>query len=205
MTIITNKQTNETNMECSICYDEIHADHGIKPPCGHEFHNKCLTQWILKHSSCPICRYKLADEDTLEEEEEASYYENDEEDGEPSVHILESEEMPLNDTIFSSIFDFATECANTNDDIWRPLMDEDDMAYVISAWIQKKTDNTLHRIYLNIRKYDENIIVDYNIEILRNHTEIREEYLRTYLKNVGNSMDRINAVAVAIGCPILPG
>jgi hypothetical protein len=147
----------------------------------------------------------LADEDTLEEEEEASYYENDEEDGEPTIHILENEEMPLNDTIFSSIFDFATECANNNDDIWRPSIDEDDMTY-ICAWIQKKTNNTLHRIYLNICKYDDdtnNIIVDYNIEILRNHIEISEEYLRTYLKNVGNSMDRINSVAT--GCPILPG
>jgi hypothetical protein len=141
----------------------------------------------------------LADEDTIEAEAEADY---EDEDAETNVHILENEETSINDTIFNSIFDYVNKCANNeDDDIWRPSSEEENMKYVCS-WIQKKSDNTLHRIYLNICKYDEysnDIIVDYNIELLRNHTEIREEYLRTYLKTVGNSINRLNIVDRPLG------
>ena len=189
-------------MECSICYDEIRAKQCVKSPCGHEFHNKCLTQWVFTHSSCPICRYKLADENTIEAEAEAEAEDEYEyEDAETNVHILGNDEVSINDTIFNSICDYVNKCTTNEADIWMSSVEEENMKYV-SSWIQKKSDNTLHRIYLNICKYDEysnDIIVDYNIELLRNRTEIREEYLRTYLKTVGNSINRLNIVDRPLG------
>lgn len=44
--------------ECSICYTELTSDTGKSVlGCGHEFHIKCVGQWLLSGSaSCPLCR-----------------------------------------------------------------------------------------------------------------------------------------------------
>jgi hypothetical protein len=62
---------------CAICYDDITDEKScVKTPCGHCFDNECLTQWLLKKDTCPICRFKFGetkvdyDEDEEDDEDE---------------------------------------------------------------------------------------------------------------------------------------
>eukprot|EP00188_Purpureofilum_apyrenoidigerum_P005173 Plantae.Rhodophyta-Purpureofilum_apyrenoidigerum.ctg64703.p1 GENE.Plantae.Rhodophyta-Purpureofilum_apyrenoidigerum.ctg64703~~Plantae.Rhodophyta-Purpureofilum_apyrenoidigerum.ctg64703.p1 ORF type:complete len:295 (-),score=32.57 Plantae.Rhodophyta-Purpureofilum_apyrenoidigerum.ctg64703:335-1219(-) len=45
---------------CVICvesYDQ--GDELFELPCKHQYHQACVTQWLLKHNTCPICRGPL--------------------------------------------------------------------------------------------------------------------------------------------------
>lgn len=42
-------------MICQICLDEIEYDNQ-KLLCSHSFHKKCIINWLIINSSCPICR-----------------------------------------------------------------------------------------------------------------------------------------------------
>jgi len=44
--------------ECSICL-EINNNKMIKTVCDHEFHEKCLLEWMKISKTCPICRKNL--------------------------------------------------------------------------------------------------------------------------------------------------
>ncbi|CAG9316393.1 unnamed protein product [Blepharisma stoltei] len=45
---------------CSICLDEIKADvKCIVLPCEHNFHVKCLKDWVSVKGICPMCRMRL--------------------------------------------------------------------------------------------------------------------------------------------------
>ncbi|KAK9834335.1 hypothetical protein WJX81_008044 [Elliptochloris bilobata] len=46
---------------CSVCLGEYEAGELLRrlPPCGHEFHLKCIDAWLGQHSTCPICRAPL--------------------------------------------------------------------------------------------------------------------------------------------------
>jgi hypothetical protein len=55
----------ETNKECLICLDEqFIGSFSCKLPCGHLFHKPCLTEWLTKQCTCPVCRYELETDDT---------------------------------------------------------------------------------------------------------------------------------------------
>jgi hypothetical protein len=45
--------------ECSICM-EINYNQVIITDCNHEFHEKCLFEWMKNSPTCPICRKQLA-------------------------------------------------------------------------------------------------------------------------------------------------
>ena len=45
--------------ECSICI-EINYNQVIITDCNHEFHEKCLFEWMKNSPTCPICRKQLA-------------------------------------------------------------------------------------------------------------------------------------------------
>ena len=50
--------------ECSICLMEINeGEDTILIPCGHMFHDKCVTQWLKMHNTCPLCRFELPTDD----------------------------------------------------------------------------------------------------------------------------------------------
>ena len=44
--------------ECSICM-EINYNQVIITDCNHEFHEKCLFEWMKNSPTCPICRNQL--------------------------------------------------------------------------------------------------------------------------------------------------
>jgi len=58
---ITSKRFSEfsrgySNKECSICF-EINND-SVKLPCGHCFHEDCISKWLLEKSiHCPMCKF----------------------------------------------------------------------------------------------------------------------------------------------------
>ena len=60
---------NYFTMSCSICLEKQN-NKCVKLSCGHTFHNKCITNWLLKNNTCPLCRNGMYDIDTDEEEED---------------------------------------------------------------------------------------------------------------------------------------
>ncbi|KAI3734411.1 hypothetical protein L6452_13879 [Arctium lappa] len=46
---------------CSICLQDFEVGNsaGIFPKCEHKFHPECISQWLLTHNSCPVCRRNL--------------------------------------------------------------------------------------------------------------------------------------------------
>ena len=43
-------------MECPICYDVITDGASHRTPCGHVFHQACMTSWLERATTCPSCR-----------------------------------------------------------------------------------------------------------------------------------------------------
>lgn len=46
-------------MQCCVCMEE---DDGIcmSLACGHAFHTTCISMWLLRSSTCPVCRRIIA-------------------------------------------------------------------------------------------------------------------------------------------------
>uniref|UniRef100_M4EDI9 RING-type E3 ubiquitin transferase n=1 Tax=Brassica campestris TaxID=3711 RepID=M4EDI9_BRACM len=45
---------------CSICLEEwSEGDVAAEMPCKHEFHSKCVEEWLGRHATCPLCRYEM--------------------------------------------------------------------------------------------------------------------------------------------------
>ena len=89
------------NCSCSICMDSFREKETcIELPCGHKFHLNetkeddsedvlCdgLLPWLQKHNTCPVCRYKLPEQELTEEEEKELQSEEESED---------SDQLPVN-------------------------------------------------------------------------------------------------------------
>eukprot|EP00756_Hemistasia_phaeocysticola_P013647 Hpha_TRINITY_DN15292_c8_g9::TRINITY_DN15292_c8_g9_i1::g.68358::m.68358 len=49
---------------CAVCQDEMQeGDEYVQMPCGHLFHNDCISPWLARHNSCPTCRHELETDD----------------------------------------------------------------------------------------------------------------------------------------------
>ena len=45
---------------CAICQEEMIAtSDAVRLPCGHSYHEDCLTKWLTKQHTCPTCRAAL--------------------------------------------------------------------------------------------------------------------------------------------------
>ena len=45
---------------CVICLEEFNnVDNVSSLPCGHQFHTKCITEWMLKSKTCPLCKKEI--------------------------------------------------------------------------------------------------------------------------------------------------
>ena len=55
----------ETNKECLICLEaHVIGSTSCKLPCGHLMHKPCLSEWLQKQCTCPVCRYELETDDS---------------------------------------------------------------------------------------------------------------------------------------------
>lgn len=54
------KDSLEEEPHCSICLGEYEDDEKlIKLPCGHVYHEECISSWCTNHTRCPLCNYDL--------------------------------------------------------------------------------------------------------------------------------------------------
>lgn len=50
---------NMENDRCVICYDAFKKKDIRFLPCSHKFHDECVSQWLVNHDKCPICRISI--------------------------------------------------------------------------------------------------------------------------------------------------
>ena len=52
------REEEDNSCSCAICLDDFEDKEKVRLlPCGHRFHESCLTPWLTeRHSSCPLCK-----------------------------------------------------------------------------------------------------------------------------------------------------
>ncbi len=55
----------EPHRECAVCLSEFEAEDSLRllPKCKHIFHLECIDVWFQSHSTCPLCRAAIVQED----------------------------------------------------------------------------------------------------------------------------------------------
>ena len=48
------------NEECCICLDKDAIQVWLALPCGHTFHNLCISRWVVTQDTCPVCRVRVS-------------------------------------------------------------------------------------------------------------------------------------------------
>ena len=46
--------------ECAICWERLKVHGFERLSCGHAFHSACQRAWLATHSTCPLCRARVA-------------------------------------------------------------------------------------------------------------------------------------------------
>lgn len=51
--------------DCAVCIAEVAPGEAARvlPRCGHAFHVECVDMWLRSHSTCPLCRCAVEEED----------------------------------------------------------------------------------------------------------------------------------------------
>ena len=58
----------QSNEKCAICLNNITEQTGIiKTSCGHFYHLKCASGWLVNNDSCPMCRKILTENEQIGE------------------------------------------------------------------------------------------------------------------------------------------
>ncbi|GJZ89295.1 putative RNA-directed DNA polymerase, eukaryota, reverse transcriptase zinc-binding domain protein, partial [Tanacetum coccineum] len=54
-------------LECVVCLSKFEDSEVLRllPKCKHAFHMKCIDEWLERHSTCPLCRYKFDESDVM--------------------------------------------------------------------------------------------------------------------------------------------
>jgi hypothetical protein len=67
--VIYNSVEHKDCAECPVCQDDFNAEEQLfKLECKHIFHKKCLSEWLSRHNTCPLCRHELLTDDPEYEE-----------------------------------------------------------------------------------------------------------------------------------------
>lgn len=67
----------EKPLQCSVCLDDFEVGHEAKEmPCKHKFHSGCILPWLELHSSCPVCRFQIAADESKLDSDGSSRREN---------------------------------------------------------------------------------------------------------------------------------
>ena len=58
----------ESNRECCICLGPHRiGDRAVRLPCAHIYHPGCISDWLGRSRTCPVCRYELPTDDAAYE------------------------------------------------------------------------------------------------------------------------------------------
>lgn len=50
---------------CSICLEKIETGDDESLPCSHSFHRECIGRWNEVERTCPVCRRRVGDEESV--------------------------------------------------------------------------------------------------------------------------------------------
>ncbi|CAK1361102.1 E3 ubiquitin-protein ligase [Cercospora beticola] len=54
--------------QCSICFEAVEQEEQVTElPCKHWFHHECVSLWLIKRNTCPICRKRYTAEQIVSE------------------------------------------------------------------------------------------------------------------------------------------
>lgn len=60
---LVRKPQHTDGSQCPVCLMEFEecpeCDQTLTMPCGHVFHEQCLTKWLRSHNTCPVCRHTI--------------------------------------------------------------------------------------------------------------------------------------------------
>ena len=45
--------------DCTICMDPVYSDQEQRLRCGHSFHSGCVSVWLKRQGTCPLCRAQI--------------------------------------------------------------------------------------------------------------------------------------------------
>lgn len=89
--------------QCAVCLNEIKVNSSVLTPCGHFFHQDCLSQWLYKKQNCPLCRTEIQDqaedqtEDQTEYQTEYQTEDQTEDQTEMAIALFETEDQQAED------------------------------------------------------------------------------------------------------------
>ena len=60
----------DDDIQCAICLSECTEGHNIiSLRCNHSFHVNCITSWLQRRNTCPICRLPISDSNSQTNEQ----------------------------------------------------------------------------------------------------------------------------------------
>ncbi|KAK4480786.1 hypothetical protein RD792_011637 [Penstemon davidsonii] len=67
--IIFDSNDFKDGLECAVCLSEVSQGEKARllPKCNHGFHVECIDMWFQSHSTCPLCRNPVTNQDSSNE------------------------------------------------------------------------------------------------------------------------------------------